>query len=1189
MAEKQFDNFQKAAINANLNSVVSAGAGSGKTTVLAERFSRLVLEKNYNVDEILTLTFTKKATTEMSERIYKVLKANAPDKAANFYKNNIKTLDSYCSALAKLGSHFYGLSPDFTQDDDEVEKRIKNMALPFILEKRDNDAIKALVQANTFDKIADEIFVEPMMEQSFVASPVDFEKCEKSQKAEIIKAWKENCEKADEIFSNLKIAFSNFEGKKDGVFYTKLSENLKNNVVSPPLLSESDVENANYEGIFSYTNFIKTLAFTSQSGTASEKYAEVKNCLNELREISGVLVSIVNYVYSFKISHAIFPLMSEFQKKVNDAKREMAVLTFGDVANLALKILIEHPEIRKIEKMRYKAIMIDEFQDNNKMQRDLLFLLSEKMERNEKSVPEASELIGDKLFFVGDEKQSIYKFRGADVSVFRSLSNDFENGNLSMTNNYRSKPNLINAFNTIFGGSCGGGDGACAVDGAVFYKKGEKLPDGHDISKYEATYENATVPDVKNEADNNKRVHFAIYYTKNPRNFSSEGEINEAKNADEKFLTEENAESQWVAKKIEELVTVGVNGEKYKYEDIAILFRSYSLQPLYERTFLNNGIPYDAEVVTGFFADGVVNDIFSFLKICVDENDVLSYLKVLCSPWLNFSSEVADKIIEINAKPFSADVFQLDGFDEKTKERYEEIKKFYENLRETSKYESLTKTVSRLWYESGYRYETIWNKKVSMFAKLYDVIFELARKCDEKNMSLSNFVDSAEIYKDTDDTSDNGTKKIENMNIPLETTGGVHILSIHKSKGLEFPVVFVCGSHKFPKNSGNAKAAYPSKDFGIAINTPDSPFDKKNKYASNYFYEVAKELEKSQSQAELRRLVYVAVTRAKNEVFITNGKFSSPKFTKDGQIETDKSPKDISTIFGALKPFFEANANYEKVGGDDKSPICRIAANPSAPFSLDFILPCSRVAENEKSTARKNTFSSKVSLINEIATKKIYENACIIEKDDVDDRYLSPSHLQGRTNFSSESVASETNATSGAEVASIDLPNYFTDGHHEADFGTIAHEFLEMAINGEEFKMSQKAIFVVQNLTHKKSAIDETENICKKMAETFKSSQLGKKAISSTWRKTEYPFKSNIEIDGNKKIAKGTIDLVFKDENGDFIIVDYKTDQKIAPEQHKKQLDCYKNAVAKMQNVSSDKVKGYLYYLRFGEVVEISE
>ena len=138
---------QQAAIDAQINTVVAAGAGSGKTTVLSKRFLNLIKTKGYKVDQILTLTFTKKATVEMSDRIFKVLKKDAPEEAANFYKANIKTLDSYCNTVAKLGCRFYGLSPDFTQDDNAVFSAVSRQVIPCIVKHRGNEAMKYFVDS----------------------------------------------------------------------------------------------------------------------------------------------------------------------------------------------------------------------------------------------------------------------------------------------------------------------------------------------------------------------------------------------------------------------------------------------------------------------------------------------------------------------------------------------------------------------------------------------------------------------------------------------------------------------------------------------------------------------------------------------------------------------------------------------------------------------------------------------------------------------------------------------------------------------------------------------------------------------------------------------------------------------------------------------------------------------------------
>ena len=128
-------------------------------------------------------------------------------------------------------------------------------------------------------------------------------------------------------------------------------------------------------------------------------------------------------------------------------------MSFGDVAAMAHSILLSNLEVRAYFKNKFRYILIDEFQDTNQLQKELIYLLSEKKELSSLTVPTAKELEKDKLFFVGDEKQSIYRFRGADVSVFKKLNDEIVTANgkqLSLVTNYRSEPLLVDFFNTLF-------------------------------------------------------------------------------------------------------------------------------------------------------------------------------------------------------------------------------------------------------------------------------------------------------------------------------------------------------------------------------------------------------------------------------------------------------------------------------------------------------------------------------------------------------------------------------------------------------------------------------------------------------------------------------------------------------------------------------------------------------------------
>ncbi len=1159
---REIDEYQKAAIKADFNAVVSAGAGSGKTTVLSERFTDLVLNRNCEVDQILTLTFTKKATVEMSSRIYKVLKEKAPKKAQDFYKANIKTIDSYCNSVAKMGCNLYGIAPDFAQDENAVQTNIENLALPFILEHRDSPAIKALVKTKDYAQITNELFVEPFMSDSTISEPIDFEKGLQLQKEEIIRAWKKVSQKNIDIFSQLCHACNDFEGNSELQFMITLRALLDDALPEIPILTMEQIESSNSRAIEDFTLAIKKVADISLKGAPRKGGDELKEIIRTLRSESESLVSICNYVSGYSITKELTVLLAEFQNKINDLKRSMGILTFKDIASLAVCILRDHPEIRQVEKEKYKAIMIDEFQDNNSQQRDLLFMLSEKLELHNKGIPRPEDLCPDKLFFVGDEKQSIYRFRGADVSVFRALSQDFENGNLSMEVNYRSHPSLIKAFNIIFGGEV-----------PVFFtqKEEERIKKEAEcgmqpelIPAYEAVYHNVKLP--KNapakELENpdivfEPHIHIARYET------STEAKENQ--------IIEEEAEANWVCEKIKELAEKGVNGKKYEPKDIVILFRSYGLQPLYERKLLENGIPYNTETVTGFFNDGLVNDIFSFLRICVYDNDRFSYGQVLRSPFVNLSAVETEAILLKAESPFDGKGTEL--LSKEGLERYLFTKAFYEEFKESSKTDSLTTCVSKLWYTAGYRYETLWNTRVYMYNKMYDLIFELARQSELMNMSLSDFVDSVRVYADQ-------SGKLENMDIPLDKAAGVAMMSIHKSKGLEYPVVFVCGTHKKGSNDSNSAPIYSSEKFGITINTPPCKSFPGNK--SNYFYDTVALENKKKENAELRRLVYVAVTRAISELYITNGKYS------DNPEAVDKyypgSDIKLDTIYHTLEPVINYYENNETI----KYKFFDTETIP--PYDLE------QVAK-ESISGIKNTPAAKAALIETLINQQVYENAEVIEKEEVPKKYILPSQLHFTEDKRYLAGADYSNVPFGeinriveASIPTVTEPNDIEEKELEAEprfgfnnFGTIAHAYMEALITGQEPVYSNREIIGLENQERDLPLIKAA---CYKMQEMFKNSDLGKAAIKSKWHKSEYSFRNRI----GDKIVKGSIDLVFQNEDGTYSIVDYKTNQSIEPAIYFNQLACYRHAIAQMMGVKDEKkIRCFLYYLRFGKAVDITE
>ncbi len=1151
--EKKTLEEQQKAIDSIKNTVVAAGAGSGKTTVLSLRFLNLVQKYHYSVDEILTLTFTKKATVEMSDRIYKVLKEKAPEQAASFYKANIKTLDSYCNSVAKLGSRFYGISPDFMQDDEEIKKQVKNKALSFLLEHRENEAVKYFVRAQEYEKVAEELLVNPILSLSKIAQPINFRNDIQNQYFKIAEAWNKKINDFYELINEVENFLECFSGNKEGSFYnTNQKIMLENKLPEILLLNYDLVEKGQTNEIENLLIRLKKFTELKKAGNTKggEGFSEI---VENIKNVFEDLFSIANYVAGVPFTNKLIPLLEEFQEIVMNIKRQTKCLTFADISNMALCILRDYPEIRNLEKKKYKAIMIDEFQDNNQDQRDMLFLIAEKLERTEKGVPSIDELEKEKLFFVGDEKQSIYRFRGADVEVFNRLSKDFKDGNLPMYTNHRSHPELIAAFNTIFGGVKYPTEEAeqtefYSTPPAVFYREDQK---SNDIPEYEAIYHNVKIPEYKKDPVKGPRISLAFF------------DKDSVENEDD--LNYEQAEVEWVARKIETLIAEGTNPS-----DIAVLLKNYTNQALFERIFLRHGIPYDTEKIKGFFSDGPISDMVAYLKLCVYEEDKMSYMQVLRSPFVNLSIKEAQAIISMDNNPFEEDASQV--LEKQALLRFDFAKDFYKKVKQFTKENSIAKTVTMLWYDGGYRFETMWNHIVDMYGKLFDLMFELARKADEDNLNLSSFIDKIEAYKDEG-------KSLE-ISIPVEKSEGVHIMSVHKSKGLEFKIVFICNTNQSTQVYKNDEPVFNSKEFGITVNTPplklsdDKSLKQKRK---NYFFEIAKEEYYSKQSAEMRRLTYVALTRAIDKLYITNGKY---KKSKDSSIFLPGNGGKVDGIYDCLEPIID----FYNTQDDHKNYIYKSVS----PFEeIEWIPPYPR-EDAYLGHGRKNDKKDRLNFVRELSKNNPYETSKIIKKEKEDSIYISPSKLHP---IDDESGSKDQNGQIYYEGRKSDAPYQEINeivrlhkGFEFTNFGTIAHAYMEAAVNSILEKEPYSNRDVV-GLDGSEKDLNILKNICEKMRNLFIESDLGKEAINAKWKKAEYQFKSRFK----RRIISGSIDLVYEKDDGTFVVIDYKTNETMDPSIYYVQLACYKNAICQMMQVDKEKVKCYLYYLRYNKEAEITD
>jgi ATP-dependent helicase/nuclease subunit A len=481
---RPLDPKQDAAYRADNNAVVSAGAGSGKTTVLAKRYVRLVTERGLKVNEVLTLTFTRKAAAEMRGRIFNQLRdeAETNDKAkealAQFDKARISTLDSFCSALVRGASYRYGVAGDFSVDDNALSAIARETAMELIMRERDNPTVRRLVSSRSFEAVVNDLFAALAVNHFSLVRHDDYAELARKQVARVEAETKTCIEFINDCCERI-LSLDDAKSKSETLVKAKAA--ARRGVPCPARAPDTP------DGGGFAPAYVELLAERGAFFAGSESFAlpraSAKDpALSALREIAAgdadepglkacakkleMLAKTLRFREDILAAGA---LLADYKDRFVQKKRQAGLLTFGDTLEMAVDVLLNDLSLRNFYKRHIQAVMIDEFQDNNEMQKRLLYLISEKEGAGAVGVmTEPRDLNPKKLFFVGDEKQSIYRFRGADVAVFMRLSRELGNETVPLDTNYRSTPELVSFFNALFPGVFKAGDDGAKKDGVRF-------------------------------------------------------------------------------------------------------------------------------------------------------------------------------------------------------------------------------------------------------------------------------------------------------------------------------------------------------------------------------------------------------------------------------------------------------------------------------------------------------------------------------------------------------------------------------------------------------------------------------------------------------------------------------------------------------------------------------------------------
>lgn len=1134
---RKLDEHQLEAVYCDKNCVVSAGAGSGKTTVLSYRFLRLVLEGKADCDQILTLTFTRKAAREMRERIHRQLLAFNEDpyiamQLAKFPDATIATLDSFCSTILRCDSTSYGIAGDFAIDDEQNTKSAIRCANALMEERVFSEGAKILSELYTPDNLVENMLVRLVSDHYYLPKKVD-----ENLSDTLVDMVRE------QYYDNL-VSFTNLL-ERYASFGEAPKTLLQVRTISHTLLEEMG-KGLDDQGLFDLLAS-ERFFFRKPGAGNGDDFAFLRETTEEFRLLRSKLCVALSVLLNQHKLASVVAFVREYVQSYQREKRKTGILTFSDVSSLAVEILKNNLTLRSYFKSKFRYIMIDEFQDNNEQQKELLYLLSEKEEEESEGIPLPSALKGDKLFFVGDEKQSIYRFRGADVRVFKHLNEELGKVGgeaLSLDTNYRSEPALIELFNRMFPDVMENQGESYEAD---FTCLGSREP----TEGIEPTCTVLVKPlrkEKKKEKENNTENNTdKANDSDEDNNLASEQKPEKEKPDKEKDEEQENADSADAeAVAVASLMVRMFTTDDYLIpsddgprrpnpSDMALLMRSTGNQLSFEKAFRKYSIPYTLQAARSLMLEAPANDLYAMLQLTLYPGDKLSYMCVLRSPFCNISDEgvyAALTHYSESLHPFT----EGPSLDDEDRIRYQGCSSFFSQLCEKVKTASFSELMQFLWYESGYYLSLAAKPEYQMYLEHFTFLYRLAQVKEGQGISLSQFLD---FIRDNLGLNE----RLDDLDVLKEKGEGVQIMTIHKSKGLEFPIVFLgnCGSVG-RGGAGNTIMPFGEVMLPSFMSSTYHVSETKVEEATSAALLFSDEDEKLYELAELKRLLYVALTRSETHLVI------SGYFTKANRNVTGDKP-DTNHLLMCC----------HTLGIDIQDPYLQQGMLSS--YAIEDIPEHSLYSgmagdENRHMNAAARWYGSPAK-----------------EAD------LRPLRYAVTSLYAQEHREGEFPLGFPLPLLSSDalLEEVKQDAFSvSADFGTFVHGMCEAMIlkqpMEDEFALMPKRLYILLTAKQRKVLYSDALLLCN----NFLQSDIYKQHVEGNVPRCEVKFFSSVVHEDRDVVVEGSIDLLVETVD-EMLVIDFKTDRYRMPERHRSQLELYMQAI---QKIYERPVRSCVTYLR---------
>lgn len=1225
MAEVKWTNEQLQAIQEkNSNILVAAAAGSGKTAVLVERIIHKIIDEQMDIDKILVVTFTNAAASEMRERILEAIYKKLEENPENVHlqrqiillnKASICTIHSFC--LDVIHNHFYeiDLPSNFKIADTAEIDLLKQEVLDDLFEQKYTENDKNFIELleNYTNYRGDEALQELVLKiYKFIqSSPFPIKWLQ--EKLELLKIEDKDISQTiwgkliiQTVDDDIQESIMQLEVTKSKMaLYPEMTKFYQ--TISEDIINLQDLQKYNYWDEL----YIKLLNFNFSKWPVDKKVInDLKEDSKEIRdkvkkhikEKTAKLLSCSQEqaVKDLKIITPILEklsnLVTEFTKNFAEKKKEKNCIDFNDIEHFALKILLDEnnnpTEVAKKYKEKFEEIAIDEYQDSNLVQEAILTSISK----------------GNNIFMVGDVKQSIYKFRQARPELFLQKYDEYKNKEekaqednlkIQLFRNFRSRQNILNITNLVFESIMSKELGDINYNENEYLNYGANYPEPEEIKNYAGIAE-LDIIDLKEDESIT----------------AFEGEEDEE---EQERVEDDVLEAKFVANKIQELLNSNymVFDKKQGYrkirpKDIVILLRATSnLSPIYEKELSDLELPVFSDTLGTYLDTVEIQTILSVLKIIDNPLQDIPLVVVLRSSICNFTDNdlITIRLTDRNCNFYEALIKTRLICDGDLKNKIESFLEKLEKWKSISQYMPLDEFIWQIYLDTGYyQYVGLLPNGAMRQANL-KTLFEKAKQYEKASFKgLFNFIQFIDKLK-----KQNGD--LASAKLIGENEDVIRIMSIHKSKGLEFPVVFLCNSHKKFNMQDLNDNILLHQDIGFGPTIMDTT--RKIKYSS-IAKDAIKLKMKQETLSEEQRILYVALTRAKEKLYITGRSKDFTKYVQDKNkvlemYESENIKLDAKLmkkansyldwimyvyLFNQGRTITLKGESYKlsdiiTLNVSNKKDLLKALAKEEVVEQIDLKEKIEQILKNKSDEENKKS---------EQALKELLE----WKYDYIVDTTLPTK--SSVTKIKQEKIKLEE-ILKGIESEEVEYKKSYTPKFMQedkkissAEKGTLVHLCIQRLDERKDYELKDIQNMILNLVEKEIITQNEADAIDVNLIYQYTKSQLFEELRQAKEVHKEQPFYINIpakdvvsEAENSKKniLVQGIIDLYYIDKNDNLVLIDFKTDyisnepnakEKIL-DKYKVQLEIYKTALEQALNRKTSKTALCLVKSEYEEVV----